>query len=94
MEHTIERAVILCSTNFITDLGFNVISSQKQTNKSTKFIIKPLNDHEREYILKVLKECGGKVKGSNGAAALLGLPPTTLTSKMQKLGIKKGHIQG
>lgn len=92
LEHTIERAVILSKTSIINEIGLN-----KQSVKNTKiaengFIIKPLFEHEKDYILYVLKACNGKVKGAKGAAAVLGLPPTTLASKMQKLGIKKEHI--
>ena len=41
------------------------------------------------YILSVLKKANGKVWGAGGAAELLDLPPTTLASKMKKLGIKR-----
>jgi transcriptional regulator with GAF, ATPase, and Fis domain len=34
-----------------------------------------------------LKEAGGRVSGPNGAAALLGVRPTTLYSRIQKLGL-------
>jgi len=43
---------------------------------------------EKEYILSVLKQCNFKIAGKGGAAELLNLPPTTLHSKMKKLGIK------
>ncbi len=42
---------------------------------------------EREHILKVLEATNGKVEGGGGAADLLGLAPSTLRSRMQKLGI-------
>src|SRR6266850_1081365 len=44
-------------------------------------------DVAREHILEVLRETNGVVAGPHGAAARLGLKRTTLTSKMQKLGI-------
>ncbi|MGK2941894.1 MAG: helix-turn-helix domain-containing protein [Immundisolibacter sp.] len=34
-----------------------------------------------------MKEAGGRVSGPNGAAALLGIRPTTLYSRIQKLGL-------
>ncbi|MDN3656098.1 sigma 54-interacting response regulator [Ferruginibacter paludis] len=46
-------------------------------------------DTEREYIRATLKEAGGRIRGEGGAAQLLNLPPTTLESRMTKLGIKK-----
>ncbi|CAN5166291.1 hypothetical protein BH09BAC4_BH09BAC4_01170 [soil metagenome] len=44
---------------------------------------------EREYILAVLRRTNGRIRGSNGAAALLNLKPTTLEYRMDKLGIRK-----
>jgi len=43
---------------------------------------------ERERIIEALKVSGGKIYGDSGAAARLGLKPTTLQSKMKKLGIR------
>ncbi|MBX3356929.1 MAG: sigma 54-interacting transcriptional regulator [Phycisphaeraceae bacterium] len=47
-----------------------------------------LADVEREHIAAVLRQTGGAIAGPSGAAAILGLPPSTLRSKMAKLGIK------
>jgi transcriptional regulator with GAF, ATPase, and Fis domain len=44
---------------------------------------------ERTYILKVLEEQEWIIEGSRGAAAILGLKPSTLRSRMQKLNIRK-----
>ena len=44
------------------------------------------------YILTVLKKCDGRVAGANGAAELLDVPPTTLYSKMKRLGITRKHV--
>jgi transcriptional regulator with GAF, ATPase, and Fis domain len=44
---------------------------------------------ERDYILSVLMQTNGKIRGKGGAAELLGLKPTTLEYRMEKLGIKK-----
>ncbi|MYI61961.1 MAG: AAA family ATPase, partial [Gemmatimonadetes bacterium] len=41
------------------------------------------------YILEVLNATNWRVNGPKGAAALLGVPPSTLRSKMSKLGIKR-----
>jgi transcriptional regulator with PAS, ATPase and Fis domain len=46
-----------------------------------------LRDQERTHILAVLNHAGGKIYGPEGAAALLGLPPTTLVSRLRKYGI-------
>jgi formate hydrogenlyase transcriptional activator len=45
-------------------------------------------DAEREHILRELERAGWHIKGPNGAAAVLGLNPATLYSRMKKLGIR------
>jgi formate hydrogenlyase transcriptional activator len=45
-------------------------------------------DAERQHILRVLEQAGGHIKGPHGAAAVLGLNPATLYSRMKKLGIR------
>jgi formate hydrogenlyase transcriptional activator len=51
-----------------------------------------LSDAERAHIMGILKETNWVVGGRNGAAARLGLPRTTLISRMQKLGISPRGI--
>jgi formate hydrogenlyase transcriptional activator len=47
-----------------------------------------LADSERELILRALERTGWRIKGPGGAAAALGLNPSTLYSRMKKLGIR------
>ena len=49
----------------------------------------PLRQMEAEHIVRALKRCRGKVSGAGGAAELLVLKPTTLYSKMKRLGITR-----
>jgi transcriptional regulator with GAF, ATPase, and Fis domain len=44
---------------------------------------------ERENLLVVLQKTGWKIKGANGAAELLGVKPTTLLSRIEKMGLKR-----
>ena len=44
---------------------------------------------ERDQILAALDETGWKISGDSGAASLLGIPPSTLRSKMKKLSISR-----
>ena len=48
-------------------------------------------DAVSEHFQKVLAITGGKINGPEGAAALMGMPPSTLRNKMDKLGIKYGR---
>jgi transcriptional regulator with GAF, ATPase, and Fis domain len=49
-----------------------------------------MDDVERRHILSVLVSTGWRVRGPRGAAARLGLKPTTLEARMAKLRIKRG----
>jgi transcriptional regulator with GAF, ATPase, and Fis domain len=48
-----------------------------------------LEQIERENLIRALDHCHGKVSGLGGAAALLGIPPSTFSSRMKALGIKR-----
>jgi transcriptional regulator with GAF, ATPase, and Fis domain len=48
-----------------------------------------ISDVERKHFLNVLEMTGWRVRGKNGAAEVLGLKPTTLTSRLAKLGIRR-----
>jgi transcriptional regulator with GAF, ATPase, and Fis domain len=50
-----------------------------------------LADLERSYVERVLAATDGKIYGSGGAAELLGLKPSTLQSRMSKLGVKRAR---
>ena len=42
-----------------------------------------------QIILEALAKTGGKIYGPDGAAALLGFKPTTLSSRIHRMGLKK-----
>lgn len=93
LEHCMERSILLANGSTINEVSF--LSENEKIMASDNFIefqIKPLKEMEKEYILKVLKMCNGRISGPNGAAVKLEIPSTTLISKMQKLGIKKKHF--
>ena len=48
-----------------------------------------MKEFEKKNILRALFRCGGQVAGEEGAARLLGLSPSTLTSRMKSLGIRR-----
>jgi chemotaxis protein methyltransferase CheR len=55
----------------------------------TGFALLSLHDLERQHIIKVLDHCNWKLEGAQGAAEILGLKPSTLRSRMQKLEIAR-----
>ena len=97
LEHTIQRAVILCPESQIGvgDLGLHgsrIEDTGQQTLSASQdrdFV--PLNEYERRYILDALEATNWQIKGPEGAAKLLGVPPSTLYGKMKRLGIKINH---
>jgi formate hydrogenlyase transcriptional activator len=85
LENLIERAMIMVAgdTLAIDPDWLTPTASDGDENISIWSV------RERQAILEALKRSGGKVYGSAGAAALLGLKPTTLYGKMRKLGIRR-----
>ena len=51
--------------------------------------IETLENNERQHILRALNQTRWVIHGKNGAAAILGINPSTLRSRIEKLGIKK-----
>lgn len=89
LENLIERNVLLSKDNSIQNIAF-----PSQIDRGTVFPVaapevSSMFDNEKAHILAALKKCKGKIWGVGGAAELLELPPTTLNSKMKRLGIKK-----
>jgi transcriptional regulator with GAF, ATPase, and Fis domain len=80
LRNVIEHSVIVTSGD---SLKLTVL------NESPTRGIQPvtLADAEREHILKTLQSTAWRIKGPHGAAARLALQPSTLYSRMQKLGI-------
>jgi formate hydrogenlyase transcriptional activator len=92
LEHVIERSVVLSLAKLIQTLNLPDVSKKRTTISASEFVIKTWEEQERDYILEILKLTNGNMAGKGGAAELLKLPPTTLQSKMKKLGIKRKHF--
>lgn len=89
LENIIERSVLLSRTTVLEDIPLPVTERSEDEIKSKDWYIKTIEENEREHILSVLNKCMGRIRGTGGAAELLGVPPTTLASKIKKLGIKR-----
>jgi transcriptional regulator with GAF, ATPase, and Fis domain len=50
-----------------------------------------LDEAERAIILQALEQCNWRIRGSNGAATVLDIKPTTLESRIKKLGLTPGR---
>jgi formate hydrogenlyase transcriptional activator len=86
LEHVIERAVILSEGPELEPIDW--LSPVPNTALANG---KPLTleEMERQHILDVLEQTSWRVSGDKGAAAILGLKPTTLEARMKKLGIER-----
>ncbi|MBI4662489.1 MAG: sigma 54-interacting transcriptional regulator [Verrucomicrobia bacterium] len=96
LQNVIERAVIRARNGHL-DLGLRSIgaaASRVPRNKdpaprTAPASIRDLKQHERDLIVEALTQTRGKIYGPDGAAARLGLKPTTLSSKVHRMGLKK-----
>ncbi|HEY4287415.1 MAG TPA: sigma 54-interacting transcriptional regulator [Puia sp.] len=93
LENLIERSVLLTKGSIIEDISIPALQRNDIPAATSDTHMKTIHENERDYIILVLKKCKGKIWGSGGAAELLNLPPTTLKSKMKKLGIRKENIE-
>ena len=82
LRNVVERFLI---TNTGTVFRANWQSIDKPTSASNQ----ALEEVERAHILQVLQSTGWKIRGATGAGKILGLKPTTLESRMIKLGITR-----
>lgn len=92
LEHLIERSVLLAESETIENITLpqpKVRTSNALNTGGDK--VKTIQENEREHILAILRLCHGRINGENGAAMMLGVPPSTLASKMKKLSIGKEH---
>jgi PAS domain S-box-containing protein len=89
LQNIIERSVILCSGDtFWVDAAW--LSSQEPPRRELSGpLTETLQDQEKQLIEAALTESEGKVAGPEGAAARLGIPRSTLDSKIKQLKIMK-----
>jgi transcriptional regulator of acetoin/glycerol metabolism len=82
----IERAMILSRGSTLhIKLGHPALRPQVTNTAGT------LVEAERDHILQALERCSWRIRGSNAAAELLGVKPTTLESRIKKLGLVQKH---
>jgi DNA-binding NtrC family response regulator len=93
LEHLIERSVLLAKGTVIEDILLPTVSKKDELGVHEETTMKTIEENERDYIISVLKKCNGRIWGPGAAAEILNINPSTLKSKMKKLGIKKEYIQ-
>lgn len=89
LQNVIERSVIVSETDrFAVDESW-----LSHDPKSVRSLSDDLQDQERERIDAALRRSKGRVSGPRGAAAVLGIPASTLDSKIKALKIDKRRYQ-
>jgi DNA-binding NtrC family response regulator len=94
LQNVIERSVIVCETeNFSVDESWLSPQPPETEPQSQLEFAQALAAQEKEMIEAALRECGGRVFGPSGAAAKLGIPRSTLESKIRSLKINKNRFK-
>lgn len=89
LENVIERAVILCTSNMLEIGGELLGASATPSTATSSTFAGSLEDVERAHIVATLARTKGVVNGNDGAAGILKINPSTLRSRMRKLGITR-----
>jgi PAS domain S-box-containing protein len=102
LQNVIERAVILSRGGQLRfELPYRVprdgrpLPSRQATSadQAEGLSLDELHVREREIVATALRRTRGKIYGTDGAAALLRIKPTTLVSKIKRLGIQKEAVE-
>jgi transcriptional regulator with GAF, ATPase, and Fis domain len=87
LRNIIEHAVI------VSNDGTLQVKLPQEAGKESDWA-KTLEEVESGHIMEVLRHTGGRIKGEGGAAGILGMIPSTLNSRMKKLGIRLRNEKG
>ena len=102
LRNVIERAIIVARGKALEfDLPTMVVAAafpqrlfDARESGEPEFLTEPeIQRRERENLYIVLNKTGWKIKGADGAAELLGVKPTTLISRIKKMGLKREDSQ-
>jgi formate hydrogenlyase transcriptional activator len=90
LQNVIERAVILCDGDILSiDEVWLQREPSRQSVTASNGLARLGSDREKALIESALRESRGQVSGPSGAAAKLGIPRSTLETKIRTLGIEK-----
>jgi DNA-binding NtrC family response regulator len=83
LRNVVERAMIVTTSRRLT-----IVLPESPSSVSAKHSPK-LIDIEKDHILAVLESAAWRIRGAGGAANRLGMKPTTLETRMAKLGLRR-----
>jgi len=94
LQNVIERSVILSDDVFAIDESWLPTPAVRRPAPAISFVTSPAEPRgERQIIEAALAACRGRVAGSAGAAAMLGVPPSTLDHRIKALHINKAQFK-
>jgi transcriptional regulator with GAF, ATPase, and Fis domain len=93
LQSVIERSVILCDSDIFSVDESWLLRAPHQPKRRSSTLAERLLEEEKKIIEAALAESNGRVAGRFGAAAKLGIPSSTLESKIKALKIKKSHFR-
>ena len=100
LQNVIERATILFASRGRMEFGLQQNSGPASRTRGRgregihQEALPALKDQEEQLILQALEKTNWKIYGNDGAAALLGMKPTTLSSRVQRHGLKRDPRKG
>ncbi len=94
LQNVIERSVIVCETeNLSVDESWLSRPTRATEPRGRHSLLKKLPSEEKAIIEAALRESKGQVYGPSGAASRLGIPRSTLESKIRALKINKNRFK-
>ncbi len=93
LQNVIERSVLVCDKELFSVDASWLGRAKVQPQTSSTVLSERLLGEEKRLIETALAQSRGKVSGPSGAAAKLGLPPSTLESKIKTLKIRKATFK-
>jgi formate hydrogenlyase transcriptional activator len=89
LENVLQRAIVVARDGTLDLAGFVGEPLDVEDVPRPAGRLRPLVDVEGDYIRQVLQNAGWRIEGASGAAQILGLRPSTLRARMNKLGIQR-----
>ena len=98
LKNVIDRAAVVSTGSWLELPEHWAVSIRRFSGAAPAEVSRPfkralgertLEEHQRSHILQVMQQTGWRVEGPKGAAKILGLNPSTLRSRLLKLGIRK-----
>src|SRR5262249_42063625 len=93
LQNVIERSIILCETDTFTVDESWLSRRLDETDPASRALVKIPASEEKKMIEAALADARRRVSGPSGAAARLGIPPSTLDSKIKALKINKHRFK-